>query len=466
MEPHHNTHKRVDGIHPRKKITHIPPAPTKTLVRKDVEQRKPDIDSFVPPARKTKTFQSKAYIPPKEGNQFPSTYPEDAQSPILYTNKKHIFGNRRVFKLVLGLALIGVIFVLFSSFDKTRVDIVAATETQGITQKVTAHLYPNTDQLGFDVIAVSVEDTLVLNPETDTEIREKASGTVRIFNHYSTQPQRLSEGTRLETVGGQIFKIPLGSTITIPGKTGDTPGSVDVLVYADEPGPDYNIDLTDFSIPGFREAGLDKKFADIYAVSTGAMTGGFIGTKKVLSDDQIQKAQASLSDNVQFLLQQRINAEKTNQFFLVDGAGEIQFAPIEITEDGENLRLVQKAQGSRIILSKEHLNTYIQNTFFPENPDHRLIITGYENLEITRAGTGPLEGKDQAVLEISADVSYSYDLDPDTLVQNIMSRDIKTLLPLFIETKEISYAKVNVFPFWRKTTSDLADRFKVDILAF
>ena len=77
-------------------------------------------------------------------------------------------------------------------------------------------------------------------------------------------------------------------------------------MYADEPGPGYNIDLTDFSIPGFKEAGLDKKFADIYAVSTGAMTGGFIGTKKVLSDDQIQKAQVSLSDNVQYLLQPSI----------------------------------------------------------------------------------------------------------------------------------------------------------------
>lgn len=387
-------------------------------------------------------------------------------SPELYINpKRSTFSRKTKFKFFAFLSFSLLVFIFFTLLDHTVVDVVATTETQSITKNIKAQLYPSDNQLGFDVISVAVENEMVLYPETETVVSEYAQGTVRIFNNYSTQPQRLIEETRLEAVGGQIFKIPKGNSVIIPGKTGDTPGFADVLVYAAEPGPEYNIDLTDFTIPGFKEAGLDAKHIGIYGLSTAAMSGGYSGTKKILSQDQIDQASLELQQDIKHTLESRIQAEKTHQFFLVNGAAEISLGEIDLIEEGGSVRLKQTARGSSMIISQENLDAYIVNTFFPETHDYQLTITGYNNLDISISGLNSLHNTNAANLKISADVSYAYLLNEDSVITSLLSREKNTLLPLFIEMKEVSYAHVNIFPFWRQRTSDLPNRFRVNILS-
>ena len=66
-----------------------------------------------------------------------------------------------------------------------------------------------------------------------------------------------------------------------------TPGSVTVTVYADEAGPDYNSDPTDFTVPGLK--GMPQ-FDDVYARSKGPITGGASGTLKTVSDQDMKAA--------------------------------------------------------------------------------------------------------------------------------------------------------------------------------
>jgi hypothetical protein len=69
-----------------------------------------------------------------------------------------------------------------------------------------------------------------------------AKGTVRIINNYS-RPQTLVKITRLLTADGKLYRID--KTITVPPKS-----EMSVGVYADQPGQEFAIGPTKFSIPG------------------------------------------------------------------------------------------------------------------------------------------------------------------------------------------------------------------------
>ena len=98
----------------------------------------------------------------------------------------------------------------------------------------------------------------------------------------SSDPQRLITRTRFQSPEGLIYRI--AESAVVPGKTTkngvDTPGSIEVTVFADEAGDKYNIKKTDFTIPGFKSDA--SRFKNIYARSSTDMTGGFVGKMKTI----------------------------------------------------------------------------------------------------------------------------------------------------------------------------------------
>jgi hypothetical protein len=102
---------------------------------------------------------------------------------------------------------------------------------------------------------------------------KKARGSVTVYNEYSPDPQILVASTRILSQDGKVFRLL--SSVTVPGMTtanGKTdPGVVEATVTADQPGQDYNLAATTFTIPGFEGSAKHDKF---YAKSSAAMSGG------------------------------------------------------------------------------------------------------------------------------------------------------------------------------------------------
>lgn len=131
--------------------------------------------------------------------------------------------------------------------------------------------------------------------ENTEQYSKQAGGTIVIFNDFSPEPQILVRRTRFRTPGGLIFRTE--RKITVPGKENGKPGSVEVEVVADEPGEKYNIDLSDFTIPGFEDT---PKYTKIYGRAKTKMTGGVIGEGKVVgrkeSDELLRQLEADVRD--------------------------------------------------------------------------------------------------------------------------------------------------------------------------
>ncbi|MCH8048945.1 hypothetical protein IIC44_02505, partial [Patescibacteria group bacterium] len=137
-----------------------------------------------------------------------------------------------------------------------------------------------------------------LFPASSSTIKEnRASGTIRVFNAYTTTPQNLLVQTRFVSEEGKLFRTP--AKITIPGKTQEqgkmVPGFVDIEVIAAEAGEDYNIEPGNFSLPGLSGSAL---FTVIYGESTEPMTGGSERTVSVVSENDIEKAKNSLIEEL------------------------------------------------------------------------------------------------------------------------------------------------------------------------
>ncbi len=118
---------------------------------------------------------------------------------------------------------------------------------------------------------------------------KRASGTIIVFNNFSSEPQVLIERTRFQTPTGLLFRST--ARVTVPGKKGDKPGSVEVSVVADEPSEKYNIGLSDFTIPGFVGT---PKFQKFFARSKMEIAGGATGEGRVIGKKEADELLAKL----------------------------------------------------------------------------------------------------------------------------------------------------------------------------
>ena len=168
------------------------------------------------------------------------------------------------------------------------------------------------ENIPYRVISVTKDGAMSVTASGQTAVATKAMGKITIFNDYSTVPQRLVANTRFATPSGLIYRI--GSAINIPGKRGQTPGSITVTVTADKAGSQYNIGLSDFVIPGLSGT---TEYKSVYARSQTPMTGGFLGTEPQIDPATLAATQATIEAELKgALLQQAEQAILPNEILL------------------------------------------------------------------------------------------------------------------------------------------------------
>lgn len=137
----------------------------------------------------------------------------------------------------------------------------------------------------------------------------RASGTLVVYNNYSSDPQTLVERTRFQTKDGLIYRSK--TRITVPGKQGLLPGSIEVGVEADAPGEKYNLEKAEFTIPGFSGT---PKFKGFYGSTKTAITGGASGQGKVVGNTEARVLLDSLASSTMAELHGSFPSSITNDY--------------------------------------------------------------------------------------------------------------------------------------------------------
>ena len=230
-----------------------------------------------PPIERERDYEQNIEPQTHFRSQETTSSPRRSEYSVHKTNKRWLY-------IALG---IGVVVVLSSIalsllFAGATVTVFPKQDTIVVNATFTAEKDPKNGALPIEQIVLERTATRAVAALGEESVEERAFGNITIYNEYSDTPQRLIKNTRFQSSGNLIYRIR--ESVEIPGKNTDgSPGSIEVKVFAEEPGDSYNIGPDTFTIPGF--AGLPQE-EKVYAKSSADLSGGFVGVRRSVNETE------------------------------------------------------------------------------------------------------------------------------------------------------------------------------------
>lgn len=371
---------------------------------------------------------------------------------------------------VIVVALIALGFAASTLFLRTTITVVPRTHTAVFDQQTTYSAYSATDtkapteSLSYSTDAQSFDVSASVPTNGSEQVSTAASGSITVYNAYSTESSRLIKNTRFETPDGKVFRIK--DSITIPGKTGSKPGSITAIVYADQPGDAYNIGpVAHFTLPGLKST--PDMFTGIYASSEAAMTGGFVGSRPSITEAARATAEAQLKD----LLAQKIKAayaDMSKGYALVSLA-QITYSPLSTEAGADGTATVhQKASVVTPVLSRDVLDTYLASETSAStggaavsiaDPSTFSFVSSMDPAKTLHLGTDPVD------FSLTGKVMFVWKVDTDALAKDLAGKNKATFQAIVTGHPSIDSATAKVYPLWKQAFPSDPNAIRVVVTA-
>lgn len=370
----------------------------------------------------------------------------DNHNPVRRKYRESQLGTWIFIAVVVVFAIVAGLFTYV--FDSATVTIVPKYKDIDNYNKTILFSQNNTDtnSVPFIVITASSTKNKILALSESKKVESKASGKVIIYNNYDSSPQKLIKNTRLESTSGKIYRI--NQSVTVPGKKGDTPGSVEVTVYADSNGSSYNTQATDFSIPGFKGTPQEKAF---YARGKGAISGGSSGNVSSASLSDINAAK----DGLALELAQEVKAAlmKINKegYIGLYGASEITYVDNESDVlNGVTGTYEVTATGHLILADASKLAETIAKEVRDYNNES--VRLGYlETLTYSRKETDRISTSTPLSILVEGNPRIIWVSDTDGIKDMVSNKKRDEFKSLMKNISTIQTASISFSPLWLST---------------
>lgn len=299
----------------------------------------------------------------------------------------------------------------------------------------------------------------------EKNVEEKASGTVTLYNEFSSEPQILVRRTRFETPDGKIFRV--NEQVTVPGALVQDgkiePSSIEVTLAADEPGEEYNIGPTQFTIPGFKGS---PRFAKFYARSLGPMAGGFKGVARVVTENDVSILASSLESRLTEELRRRASSELPEDLFIPNGASRIGViqksfsADVGKPADSVSLDLSLQFDGLAVpfrAIEKEVVSRYLAKD---GNNADTFEIVNVRDLSYS-AEAIDFE-KEIMTLRVEGLAHVAWRVDYGSLASALASAGYRKQLDIFLQYPSIEEAAMIFSPSWWRVFPTNSNKIKID----
>ncbi len=318
-------------------------------------------------------------------------------------------------------------------------------------------------ELKFEVMTLTKEGNKIVPATGEKTVETKANGTITIYNDYSSASRRLIKNTRFETPEGLIYRVQ--DSVVVPGKKTvsgqSTPGSIDVVVYADQPGDSYNVALKDFTIPGFKG---DPRYKGFYARSKAPMTGGFSGVVKTASPEDLVKARTEISQSLKDELLREANAQKPADFVLFDKAIYIETEDLSAPMANE---VKYRATLYGVIFARKDISRAIAEKYIKDFGINGAEEVDVPNLESLTFTPNPAETKpwESGVLSfiLTGDATVAWLFNAESFKKDLASQPRERMQTVLDAYQSIDHAKATIRPFWRSSFPDDPQQISVSI---
>lgn len=293
----------------------------------------------------------------------------------------------------------------------------------------------------------------------------KASGTIRVYNAYSTTPQTLIASTRFVSDGGKLFRTP--QKIVIPGAHYEgsklIPGELDAIVEAGEAGEEYNIGPATFSLPAL--AGTPR-YTAFYAKSFSAMTGGSKVQKIQVTKEDLTGAQDSLAIIALADCQKTLQASLSPEERVVsEEALKSEITAVEpLAQEGQEVdkfTLNMKVKATALVFKESDLEDFAKSYILSKVPEGKQLADNSVAISYLTQDVDLSQSKIVLDAEISAEI-YSA-VDENSIKEAVRSQRLDEVAASFKQFSEINDSRVRLWPFWANKTPSETERITVKL---
>jgi hypothetical protein len=383
--------------------------------------------------------------------------------------------GRSIWKPVLISSIIIILIVgvyLFFKLPKAEITIWPKVDVLSFKQTITADKSADLIDLTNSVIPAQYFEVTKTKsqdfPATGSASNDgKASGTITIYNKYDP-PASLTfkVGTHFMSDSGKLFVASQKIIIPAAKKSGSkiTPGSVQVQVQAVEAGDSYNIASANFSVPGLKGTAY---YYSIYATSTDAMTGGYTGKVKKVTDDDIQGAKDVLTKETTLEAVSALRSQISSDYVLLDNAvlfnttGASTQTKSGTIADSFNYQATVKA--SAIAFKKSDLDQFVKNYIISQMSEGKALLESSLKTDYLANTVDVSGGKMALSLDFSSGVYQK--IDRNSLSLSLFGENAEQIKRTIDSNlgDQASKIQIKLWPFWVKSAPNSQNAINIEL---
>ena len=430
------------------------------MPRNSIHDIKPSIK-----LRKSKGYESRRLERDEddfEDEEFEEVLPAKRRRKEVYENPyegERRSGGGKAIWYVAVFCILALVFALSFFFSSASVIVTPRSGNIEINKLVVASKNPlDSKSLSFNVVTLSGEESVSVSNTEKKYVERKATGKVRILNNNGPEVQKLLIDTRLEAPDGKIYKTV--KAVVVPGKKGATPGSVEVDIYADVAGEEYNKPQTDFKIFGFKG---NPKYQTIYAESVGEITGGFKGETFALSAEDEAKQNQDLEAKLKESLLVKARAELPEGFVIYDDAVILEKeSPETVTNEGVS-ELALKGELHAFIFKKENLTRELVKEAVADFDKNKVTIQDLEGISVSLMSASEINPSlvESISLSVKGETDIVWEIDEDAIKDVLIGIKERSFQPIMGEFRSIEKAELRIKPVWKTTVPEDLEKIKI-----
>lgn len=305
------------------------------------------------------------------------------------------------------------------------------------------------------LLEVSKDGTKTSNATGQKDVGAKATGKITISNTVTTDSQLITAGTKVVAADGKNFTITTGVTVPGAALTGcqlvggkltcdTTPGTVDANVTATENGDQYNLAPTTFTVGKFS------------AANKAAFAGGVTSILKIVTDDDLAKAQTDLVAELKTGLQTDLEKQVSEQ--------NLRLAADSVKEEIVTVS-VDKKSGDQADTFTTTLTIKLMGLAFLESDMRNIVLDSIANgLPTDQMVINPLESEisynitsvdtDSGIVKVTASFKgkIGAKIDANVVKDRLKSKNVTSAQSYLDAIPGIESAKLSTIPgFWKMT---------------
>lgn len=395
-------------------------------------------------------------IPLTENKSSAPLYPAPPISDEVRRSRKGVW-------MAVGVALLVLIFALLSIFNGATLAYIPKSQAVSFDSDLYTARKTGDGGLLFSVVKLSLDKGLEVSASGEEKIEKKASGTIIIYN-TSTKKQRLRATTRFETPDGKIYQVQ--DLITIPGKSMvggvEKLGSLEVMVYAEHPGEEFNIGLSDFTLPGLKGTSL---FSSVYARSKTEMSGGFVGVEKVVKNEDKTQVRVQLEAALKEELISEAKAQVPEDFILLSSLSSVTFKDLPQTDSlgKDSVTVNMRANLFGVMFKRSDLSNRLALDKITLASGELVDIVELDSLEFAFAGTLPpdLSLLDEVKFSVTGGAVAVWYTDEVALKTDLIGKHKRDIPSILNNYPTVLSATLTIRPFWKSSFPENSERISI-----